>query len=725
MTRALRFRKSERSARRLVSGTVTALRFVAKAFWGSLLFALLLSSSAYGGAEDAHGAALELAARSGKPIEPYAEELNDPAGRFDIADVSQPPLSAQFHVTSNNGAPNLTRCRWYRFTLNPALERSGRWVLGAEVESVALFEPARIGYRAEWFGDNTPVASRRMQNGMPNVDIPHADFGRVLYVRIDGPQLPVLTLRTLDDTFELERTQDISGVFYGSIFGILTIAAILFAFITKSRMFVYYGIYMATQTLNQLSGLPFANRVLWPTFAALPWMFDIVTFMTLLPLSFMFFLRNALETRGFPVLDRMIIATGLIDSLVGIAYFSLGRNGVQVDVLQMVYVPSFIVMSGVAFVRWRQRFVSAGIYFIGLVGLVAGFVAAPLVRIDTVDVGFVWEAIAFLAAIAYRLVAMSHEREGALAEVVVAKEAVAQEYALRVATAERFNEAFGRFVPREFLEQLGHEDVREVELGDHVEREMTVLFCDIRAFVALSEQLTPQATFDFLNLYFGRVGPVIRANNGFIDKYVGDGVMALFPGPADDAIRAAIALHGEVRRFNEARARDGREPIEVGVGLHRGRLMLATIGERERYDTTVIADVVNVAARLEGLTNVYGARIIASASVVASALDRKAYNLRWLGDMRVRGSALPTSAYEVCDGDATQILLHKRVTSGLFAAALAAYRDGDFSTSCSMFAELLRSEPQDEVARFFLERSNLRAQDAGAWDGVEHHDLKR
>jgi class 3 adenylate cyclase len=493
---------------------------------------------------------------------------------------------------------------------------------------------------------------------------------------------------------------------------------------------VYYGIYMATQTLNQLNGLPFAARVLWPKFAAAPWMFDIVTYMTLLPLSFMFFLRDALGTRRQPVLDRMILASGVIDSFVGIAYFALDRYGgtsLQAHILQLVYVTSFIVMSGVAFVRWRQRYVSAGIYLIGLAGVVAGFAAVPIIdgAIDTADIGFVWEAVAFLAAIAYRLVATTKEREGALAEVVASKEALAQEFALRVEAAERFKEAFGRFVPREFLEQLGHEDVRQVELGDHVEREMTVLFCDIRGFVALSEQLTPQATFDFLNLYFGRVGPVIRANRGFIDKYVGDGVMALFPGPADDAIRAAIALHGEVRRFNEARARDGSQPIEVGVGLHRGRLMLATVGECERYDTTVIADVVNVAARLEGLTNVYGARIIVSAAVVSSALDPEAYNLRWLGDMRVRGSALPTSVYEVCDGDATQLLLHKRATAGSFAAALAAYRNGDFSASFAMFAELVRSEPQDEVARFFMERSDLRARDAGGWDGVEHHDRKR
>lgn len=109
--------------------------------------------------------------------------------------------------------------------------------------------------------------------------------------------------------------------------------------------------------------------------------------------------------------------------------------------------------------------------------------------------------------------------------------------------------------------------------------------------------------------------------------------------------------------------------------------MLATIGERERYDTTVIADVVNVAARLEGNSNVYGARIIASDAVVAIALDPEAYNTRWLGEMRVKGAALPTSAYEICDGDATDLILYERATAARFAGGIAAYRRGEFATT--------------------------------------------
>jgi two-component system sensor histidine kinase ChiS len=93
----------------------------------------------------------------------------------------------------------------------------------------------------------------------------------------------------------------------------------------------------------------------------------------------------------------------------------------------------------------------------------------------------------------------------------------------------KINNAYGRFVPLEFLEFLDRESIIDVQLGDQVQKEMTVLFSDIRSFTTLSEQMTPKETFDFINDYLQRVGPVIRDRHGFIDKYIGDAVMALFP----------------------------------------------------------------------------------------------------------------------------------------------------------------------------------------------------
>lgn len=663
------------------------------------------------------------------PLEPYLDELDDPTARFDIEDVSHAPLASRFRGRGR-ATVRATRCRWFRFELDPKLAASGPWVVHAPFDSATLFEPSRYGYRAESFGSATPVAARRLRNGLANVDLRRDDYGRPLYLRVVGPDVARVTIETLEAASARAAASDLEGVFFGVIYGVLTLTALIFAVITRVRSFAFYAIYMASQTFNQVVLLPFASRTFWPSLAPLPLVAD-MGYAVVSTLSFTLFFREALGTRASPRFDRTLLTVGFLGTIVGVGAFAsddIAGSHLVTNVLPLIYVVTLAVVAFIAYVRWREHYVSAGIYLIGLAGVAIGFGVFPLFgpQVQTPDFGFVWEAVAFLAAIAYRLVEISKERENALAETVAAKEEIALEYALRVEATELFNVAFSRFVPREFLEQLGREDVREVALGDHVEREMTVMFCDIRSFVTLSEGLTPQATFDFLNVYFGRVGPIVRANGGFIDKYVGDGVMALFAGGADDAIRAAISLHAEVRRFNEVRAREGGHPIEIGIGLHRGWLMLATIGERERYDTTVIADIVNVAARLEGLTKIYGARILISEAVLANAVDPTAYNVRWLGELQVLGSALALSAYEVCDGDASPLLLHKRSTARDFGAALAAYRAGDFDRSGAAFRELLARAPDDAVAAFFAERSLHRMRvGSEPWDGVERHDSKQ
>ena len=138
---------------------------------------------------------------------------------------------------------------------------------------------------------------------------------------------------------------------------------------------------------------------------------------------------------------------------------------------------------------------------------------------------------------------------------------------------------------------------------------MTVLFSDIRDFTALSEKMTPQENFDFLNEYLGRVGPIISSHGGFVDKFVGDSIMALFSGDASRAIDAAVAMAHEVRAFSAEREAAGKPVVSAGYGLHSGQLMLGIIGSEEHFEATVIADAVNLAARLESLTRQYGATL--------------------------------------------------------------------------------------------------------------------
>ena len=152
----------------------------------------------------------------------------------------------------------------------------------------------------------------------------------------------------------------------------------------------------------------------------------------------------------------------------------------------------------------------------------------------------------------------------------------------------RLNKAYLKFVPEEFLNILAKTSIEEVELGEHKTAEITVLISDIRSFTSLAEKMTPQENFNFLNSYLSRMCPYIHANHGFIDKFIGDSIMALFPPAADDALDAAIQMQNQIKEYNVHRNKCGYKPIRIGIGINTGFCILGTIGYKERLETTVI-----------------------------------------------------------------------------------------------------------------------------------------
>ena len=295
----------------------------------------------------------------------------------------------------------------------------------------------------------------------------------------------------------------------------------------------------------------------------------------------------------------------------------------------------------------------------------------------------------------------------------------AQQLALDI--AQKLNDAVSRFLPTEFIDHLGHTDVTQLVLGDHVERRMSVLFCDIRSFTTLSEAMSPAENFRFLNSYLSQLGPVIRESGGFIDKYIGDAIMGLFPGNADDAVSAAIALHQQLQVYNEGRMRAGYRAIACGVGLHRGDLMLGTIGESKRMDTTVIADVVNVASRLEGLTKHYHARVLVSGEVVAELKDPGRFMLRDLGLVAASGKTEATRVFEVLDADDREMQSLKAEQREFFDQGLAAFREGRFTDAFGVFSAIVTRVPNDGAAKHYMARSYTLGETLPRnWDGVDH-----
>ena len=267
------------------------------------------------------------------------------------------------------------------------------------------------------------------------------------------------------------------------------------------------------------------------------------------------------------------------------------------------------------------------------------------------------------------------------------------------------NQAYSRFVPSEFLNLLDKKSILDIELGDQVQKEMTVLFSDIRSFTSLSERLSPKENFQFLNAYLKRIVPHIKNHNGFIDKYIGDAMMGLFPGNADDALQASISIQKEIADYNRHREQSGFSKIKVGIGLHTGNLILGTIGHRERMEGTVISDAVNLASRIEGLTKHYGSGILISENTFDALEEPLNYQFRLLDNVRVKGKTDSIFVIEILDGFPPQQIEKFLDTKKDFETANLLYKQKAFGASIELFRKVLSENPDDSAAEFYLKRA--------------------
>lgn len=290
-----------------------------------------------------------------------------------------------------------------------------------------------------------------------------------------------------------------------------------------------------------------------------------------------------------------------------------------------------------------------------------------------------------------------------------------------IANIEKMNKAYYRFVPRQFLDFLGKESITEVQLGDQVQKEMSVLFTDIRDFTSLSEEMTPKATFDFLNEYLSVMEPLIARNHGFIDKYIGDSIMALFVGNVENAIDAAIEMRAAHADFNLQQKLEGKNTINSGIGIHTGKLMLGVVGGHGRMDGTVVSDAVNLASRIEGLTKMYGTGIIISQETLIKIEDPSRYNYRFLDVVKVKGKKEAVYIFEILDGESQVIRKLKMESKADFGKALQHYKNKQFDPALELFANIYKRNPDDRAADLYVARCR-NIIDFGLphdWDGVE------
>jgi adenylate cyclase len=274
-----------------------------------------------------------------------------------------------------------------------------------------------------------------------------------------------------------------------------------------------------------------------------------------------------------------------------------------------------------------------------------------------------------------------------------------------ISTEKRMKSTMSRYMDPGIADQLlaGGDEVLG---GKSVEA--TVLFSDIRGFTSISEELGPQPTVALLNEYFTIMVECVQKQGGMLDKFIGDAIMAVFGLPvqqeddADRAVRAAVSMISELRRWNRERTSAGKVPLDMGVGINTDKVVSGNIGSPKRMDYTIIGDGVNLASRLEGACKQYGSHILITENTLHQL--RGTYRMREVDCVVVKGKHQPVPIYEILDYHTDESFPHLMESVNAFKSGLDYYRFRQWDKAIDGFAEAAFLNPDDQLPRIYVDR---------------------
>lgn len=274
---------------------------------------------------------------------------------------------------------------------------------------------------------------------------------------------------------------------------------------------------------------------------------------------------------------------------------------------------------------------------------------------------------------------------------------------------------FSKYVHKDVLKELMKSSSSLNFAGE--KRDMTILFSDIRGFTTLSESLEPEELTRILNAYLSAMTPSILEEKGTIDKFIGDAIMAFWNAPlfvkdhTTHAVKAALGMEKALEEFNKTHD----TKLAVGIGIHRGNVIVGNVGSQERVNYTVLGDAVNLASRIEGLTKKYGVGCLVSGEA-RDEVKTPHIIFRKLDVITVKGKNKPTTLYEAREKDNFLMVLFEQYEKGF-----EMYERGEFDQAEKIFQEL--ADNGDKPSKAMLERIEI-VRNEKDWDGVWHWDEK-
>lgn len=664
-----------------------------------LLGTLLIGAPAQAAVVQVDAATAEL------PLWPHLEVLEDPQGQLTLADVTSPQWAPRFAAHTGRFAPNFgitTSAVWVRLTLrNPGPAALQRWleVDQSTLDDIQLYQ-ADAPMRRQ--GRMQPLSAQELRRPTYafQLTLP-AHSERVVHLRCasENEMQIALTLWQAGALNEHDIHRSLAlALAYGILLAMALYNLFIFAFV-RQRAHLFYTLYVVcfATWLSLLDGtLPMLAPRALGVFPRWPFMVSGVAAFSFSAL----FARDLLELKASrPRLDRVVLALPIGYSLWAAVGLTLVSWRVANQVSSSLIPIEMTVLLTAGVVRWRDGLAAARTYTLAFAALFGFLLTAALALLGLLP--FPGPGL---------LIHM-----GAVVEALLLAVALAEGARRRNDQIVRLHQAGRRFVPFEFLALLQRPELPQVQVGDQVERPMTVFFADLRGFTQLSEALTPAETIALVNRYLQAMEPAIRAHGGFVDKYMGDAVMALFETPRA-AVCAALDCLAAIDQLNAERS--GLAPLRVGIGLHAGPLVLGTVGSPERLACTVIGDSVNLASRVEGLTKRYEVPLLLTAAV-AEGLDASVA-LREIDEVAVKGKSISVRLFEVLAAQPAAAQALRRQTAPAFQAGRTLLAQGEFAKAQERLAEVLAVDPADAAARLHLQTAQALAQRGAppGWDGV-------
>lgn len=289
-----------------------------------------------------------------------------------------------------------------------------------------------------------------------------------------------------------------------------------------------------------------------------------------------------------------------------------------------------------------------------------------------------------------------------------------------ISDEKRMKSTMSRYIDPNIADQL-MSDGSDIMGGQ--ETIATVLFSDVRSFTTITETLGAQGTVTLLNEYFDIMVEAINEQGGMVDKFIGDAIMAGFGIPfsheddEDRGVRAGINMIKRLWEWNKQREKEGKMPIDMGLGLNTDKLLSGNIGSSKRMDYTMIGDGVNLAARLESACKSYAARILISDFTYQKL--KGTYQIRYIDDVIVKGKTEAVGVREVLDYHTTETFPNLMDTVNHFNEGRISFKAGDWEKGIRSFSECLKANPNDKLSKIYIDRcETMKERNPQDWDGI-------